>query len=166
MKTIKFRGKHIGDGEWVYGSLLQEQISGCTTESIIVDRGFGREYKQAQVGTVGQFTGKTDCDKKEIYEGDILIEPSVATIPLEVRYNEKQCAFCLIEHTHTEGPLLGTCPLGDMLRQYPSMKVVGNIHDNPDNDTHRSKNRDDHLHRPTHCRPPAQPGNPGVRWSA
>ena len=132
MGTIKFRGKHIGDGEWVYGSLLQEQISGCTTESIIVDHGFGREYMQAQVGTVGQFTGKTDCDKKEIYEGDILIEPSVATIPLEVRYNEKQCAFCLIEHTHTEGPLLVTCPLGDMLRQYPSMKAVGNIHDNPE----------------------------------
>lgn len=132
MRKYKFRGKHIGDGEWVYGSILQEQISGYTTECIIVDYGYGREYKQTQVGTVGQFTGMTDCDKTEIYEGDILIEPSVATIPLEVRYNEKQCAFCLIEHTHTEGPLLGTCPLGVMLRHYPSMKVVGNIHDNPE----------------------------------
>lgn len=132
MMKYKFRGKHIGNGEWLYGSLLQEEVSGCTIESIMVDYGYGREYKQIKVGTVGQFTGTTDCNGKDIYEGDILIEPSVATIPLEVRYNEKQCAFCLIEHTHTEGPLLGTCPLGDMLRHYPFMKVVGNIHDNPE----------------------------------
>ena len=109
VREIKFRGKRLDMEEWA-----------------------AREREQIKVGTCGQYTGLQDSNSKEIYEGDILIEPSVATIPLEVRYNEKQCAFCLIEHTHTEGPLLGTCPLGDMLRQYPSMKVVGNIHDNPD----------------------------------
>lgn len=49
--------------------------------------------------------------------------------------------------------------------------MAGNIHDNPEfmitpkflrngkrNDTHRSKNRDDFLHRQTHSRASAQPG--------
>lgn len=132
MRKYKFRGKCIDNGEWVYGSLLQEQISGCATSAIIIDRGFGREYKQMKSETIGQATGKSDHCGTEIYEGDILIEPTVATIPLEIKYNEMQSAFCIVEHTHTEGPLLGTCPLGDMLRHYPTMKVVGNIHDNPE----------------------------------
>lgn len=132
VREIKFRGKRLDNGEWAYGSLLQEQINGATCECIIIDHIYARERKQIKVGTCGQYTGLQDSNSKEIYEGDILIEPSVATVPLEVRYNEKQCAFCLIEHTHTEGPLLGTCPLGDMLRHYPHMNVVGNIHDNPE----------------------------------
>lgn len=35
----------------------------------------------------------------------------------------------VVEHTHTYGALLGTCPLGEMLRHYPDMSVIGNIHD-------------------------------------
>lgn len=139
MRKYKFRGKRHNNGEWIYGDLIENQgryfIYHATSETTIEDNDDSKITIIAvdvESGTVGQFTGKTDCDKTDIYEGDILIEPSVATIPLEVRYNEEQCAFCLIEHTHTEGPLLGTCPLGDMLRQYPSMKVVGNIHDNPE----------------------------------
>jgi len=146
MKKYKFRGKRADNGKWVYGDLLYI-AGGCmiyfgsstdtvepdieNTSPVAVEL-FNEEVAVVDPATVGQFTSMADCDKTDIYEGDILIEPSVATIPLEVRYNETQCAFCLIEHTHTEGPLLGTCPLGDMLRHYPTMKVVGNIHDNPE----------------------------------
>lgn len=131
MRKYKFRGKRLDNGEWVYGSLAETHgklfIGIPTAPDNPV---YMMDWHEVNPATLGQIAGQ--LDKTGIYEGDILIEPSVATIPLEVRYNEKQCAFCLIEHTHTEGPLLGTCPLGDMLRHYPFMKVAGNIHDNPE----------------------------------
>lgn len=139
MRKYKFRGKRHNNGEWIYGDLIENQgryfIYHATSETTIEDHDDCKItiiVVEVESATVGQSTGFLDLNGQEIYEGDILIEPSVATIPLEVKYNERQCAFCLIEHTHTEGPLMGTCPLGDMLRHYPSMKVVGNIHDTPE----------------------------------
>lgn len=139
MRKYKFRGKRHNNGEWIYGDLIENQgryfIYHATSETTIEDYDDCKItiiVVEVESATVGQSTGFLDHNGQEIYEGDILIEPSVATIPLEVKYNERQCAFCLIEHTHTEGPLMGTCPLGDMLRHYPSMKVVGNIHYTPE----------------------------------
>ena len=71
-RTIKFRGKRLDNGEWVYGSLLQEKINGVITESIIVDRGFGREYVQIASDTTGQYFA-TLPDGTELYEGDVVL---------------------------------------------------------------------------------------------
>ena len=70
-REIKFRGKRIDNGEWVYGDLLQPteicdiyEISDC--ESID-----GTRYEVISE-TIGQFTGLYDNTKKEIYENDIV----------------------------------------------------------------------------------------------
>lgn len=131
-RTIKFRGKSVDNGEWVYGDLNQIFVPEGSTEDCpsISDKFDGTFF--VHPNSVCQFTGIVDKDNEQIYEGDILQCLSVPNIPLEVRYNTMQGAFCLVEHTHTEGALLGTCPLGEMLRHYPDMSVIGNRFDNPD----------------------------------
>lgn len=130
-RQIKFRGKSIDNGEWVYGDLNQIFVPEGSTEDCpsISDKFDGTFF--VHPNSVGQFTGIVDKDNEQIYEGDILQCLSVPNIPLEVRYNTMQGAFCLVEHTHSEGALLGTCPLGEMLRHYPDMSVIGNRFDDP-----------------------------------
>lgn len=131
-RQIKFRGKNIHTGEWLYGDYHREG----ETHYITKPQQYLREYAPIEFivdgKTVGQFTELFDRTGKNIFEGDILQCPSVLDILLEVRYNTLQGAFCLVEHTHSEGAFLGTCPLGKMLRHYPDMSVIGNRYDNPD----------------------------------
>ena len=60
MREIKFRGLDH-EGKWHYGNLYKDEIS-AKIEGFPVNP-----------ETVGQFTGKFDCDGFEIYEGDIVM---------------------------------------------------------------------------------------------
>lgn len=129
-RQIVFRGKRKDNGKWIHGDL---QLGDGDHIPMIgeVCGGHDPVYYQVEEETIGQLTGVNDKDRIMIFEGDILQCSSVPNIPLEVRYNTLQGAFCLVEHTHTEGALLGTCPLGEMLRHYPDMSIIGNRFDNP-----------------------------------
>lgn len=132
-RIIKFRGKRLGNGEWVYGDLLHinggcliyyglqtkcELIEGKS--DIAVEMGMD-EIAPVDPDTVGQFTGMYDRNGKEIYEGDIL-RTSISKNGIGfVRWNIENASFVV--------QMKNSAQWYNLWRGY---EVIGNIYDNPE----------------------------------
>lgn len=71
MREIKFRGKELGTGQWVYGNLVKLADGQVC---IIPQNIIGDSIPQYSVDpkTVGQCTGLQDRNEVDIYEGDMI----------------------------------------------------------------------------------------------
>lgn len=123
MREIKFRGKRLDNGEWLYGSLVI--LNG---RYFIFDDANRHEVDPT---TVGEFTGLKDKNGKEIYEGDVIRSPlsEDKTRPHRIFYHTGNAAFmgALVDRKEL-------CYLRldqDWIYKF-GKEVISNIRDNPE----------------------------------
>ncbi len=115
MREILFRGKTTDRGEWVQG---------CYTETLRYNNLHwiwnGKNHFTVNPETVGQYTGLTDKNGTKIFEGDII----------ETKNGVYACFWdsCNFEFgvdNKKESFGIAYVPI-------KGLKVIGNIHDNPE----------------------------------
>lgn len=125
MRTIKFKAKRFDNGEWVKGYFYKE----CDNTYIIEDRQSESKLNRNEAvlvdsSTVCQFTGLTDCEGNEVWEGDIIKNHD---FPFEKRtVTWANCLSCFIPIDEDGGQ---DRPLFSYLVLFKKWTVVGNKFD-------------------------------------
>ena len=133
IREIKFRGKRVNNGAWVYGYLTMCTDGSCyiTTE---IERNVLRYVKgkpsyvftrieyEVDPKTVGQYTGMEDRGKNKIIEGDLYRSDSGYIF--EVVYLESEACFIGVPVKESESWVF--------LEDIADMERVGNKWDNPE----------------------------------
>lgn len=122
-REIKFRGKRLDNGEWVYGSLIIRHGAYYIAVSMFDLVKQDCECPVAPA-TVGQYTGLKDDKNKEIYDGDIVQDEyeGVAKVCFD------SYSWQLIYGIGDDGNQVQSFEELDGLR----IAIIGNIHDNPE----------------------------------
>lgn len=116
IRDIKFRGKRLDNGEWIYGDLLH------LVDGVYISNDNGNNMAQVDPDTVGQYTGLKDMNGKEIYEGDVIpIGPDYSVV---IWVEDLGGFYLKVDYTK----LPCTSPLGAMLCRF-DFEVIGNIND-------------------------------------
>lgn len=145
MRTIKFRGKRLHDGKWVYGYVLGHDtlpymaiVTMNNTDKSVINK----TTTSVDPDTIGQFTGLHDKNGKEIYEGDILLWTRKNVHIIEGRPRQDFLDKCIIYYDNDKcgfrfrckldcGSCVGILDFRDDRAKESYIEVIGNIHDNP-----------------------------------
>jgi uncharacterized phage protein (TIGR01671 family) len=128
MDKIKFRGKRIDNGEWVYGYYAE-----ASDDEVFIITWYGwnitccmecgeneTETYQIIPETTGQYIGRKDKNENEIYEGDIVTDGVNNYI---VIFHEGAWRLRLCRDYNS---------LHDLYPVANHREIIGNIYDNPE----------------------------------
>ena len=128
MREHRFRGKTKDNGEWVYGSMyrLGEELN----PFIMLINKCGESH-EVDPSTVGQFTGLTDKNGREIYEGDIVSEKDFHGVVYLFGEQPKKNIAVKYEVGAVLGKRAGFTLDLDVAKGVYDGEVIGNVTDNP-----------------------------------
>lgn len=130
MREHLFRGKRIDDDKWTYGYLFK-----CWGRCYLLwgMNGDNPIKEEVYPETVGQYTGLTDKNSKEICEGDIVKtwKNNIGKIEFRQYWDEE------IEEDFYGYAWIGKDEYGESItlslnKCWNEHEVIGNIHDNPE----------------------------------
>lgn len=130
-REIKFRGKRLDNGEWVYGDLIHKR-SGKTYIHFYECNGFECEYR-VDPETVGQYIRRNDEDGIEIYKGDKLavVNPNGEDdTECIVEWDEDGCCYSYAPNGGYGD--FDVTSIGWAMTFWYEFKVIGNKYDNPE----------------------------------
>lgn len=115
----EYRGKN-DKGMWVYGNVYVEHFGKGADVYFIIDDS-GKEWDVPKE-TIGQDTGMTDGNKKNLYEGDLVqdLEGTVFEI-----YYEKETGGYLFQNVNNAMDYFGYTDAA-------GLEKIGNKYDNPE----------------------------------
>lgn len=128
MREVLFRGKRAGGGEWVFGSYIYAHKWGFDgSDGHLICNVYATARTQVNPQTVGQFTGRTDSNGIQIFEGDIVDGLILHNMPIRAVVAFQEGAFGLDWQR-------GEVRVFTAFTSYCNtvFKVIGNIHDNPE----------------------------------
>lgn len=134
-KIIKFRGKRVDTGEWVYGSLIENQgryfIYHATSETTLednFDNSIVVRAVEVKTDTICQFVDYTDGDdtSREAYVGDVIQWTGIFDDEILegiLAWDEDEMAILIYLPAQEE--------LVSLDENVSILRVTGNIIDNP-----------------------------------
>lgn len=134
MREIIFRGYSTALRKWLYGNLIHDDSGHYLISN-------SESYVDVKPATVGQFTGLCDKNGKKIFEGDIVCyQFDNDDCPFPNKHTEKIIGRILFSDWRASFSVTagrnGSDQLNNDLFNYVRngnrVKVIGNIHDNPE----------------------------------
>lgn len=135
MREVLFRGKLIDNGKWVQGYLYRFWDHAYILWGMIGGRtGDVPDMREVCAETVCQYTGLTDKNGRQIFEGDIVNcdeKRGAAFWRCKVVWNEVKARFDVIA-TDCAFPLCLDSAYNNISIDGLDYEVIGNIFDNPE----------------------------------